>query len=132
MARTPRNRIGIKITDSNTTVEYLNKFSSMDIHAAGGYSKNINNDGWVTQTGPFDIENQGHAKSIAWSIFILANRASNGCAEASTIVGNIVEIVTAASLFKTKDSITAQINAKPEVVDTSKVDSTHSYQHNSV
>ena len=130
MARTPRNRIGINIVDPSTAIEYLKQFADMNIQAAGGYSKNVNNDGWVTQAGPMTIENQGHMKAMVWSVFILALRADKNDSEAKLIVNNICPIVTAASDFKLNNSLTASIEVKPEG-DTAKVanvDSSQVYQ----
>jgi hypothetical protein len=132
MARTPRNRINTNITDENNVIEYLNQFSKMNIQAAGGYSKNINNDGWVTQSGGHDVSNQGHMKAMAWSISILALRAGSDDTEARTIVTNICSIMTAASKFKLTE-LTASIEVKPEgdAVKVENVDShAHTYQPN--
>ena len=127
MARTPRNRIGINVTDPNTALDYLKQFGDMNIQAAGGYSKNVNNDGWVTQAGPLTIENQGHIKAMCWSVFVLAIRADKNDSEAAAIISNICPIVTAAANFKLSNTLTANIEVKPEGEATrvANVDGTH-------
>jgi hypothetical protein len=141
MARTPRNRINTNITDENNVIEYLNQFSKMNIQAAGGYSKNINNDGWVTQSGGLEVSNQGHMKAMAWSISILSLRAETNDAEARTIVANICSIMTAASKFKLAEPhsfsipsvVTSSREVKPEgdAVKVENIDShVHTYQPN--
>ena len=130
MARTPRNRIGITIVDPGTATDYLKQFADMNIQAAGGYSKNVNNDGWVTQAGPMTIDNQGHVKAMVWSVFILALRADKNDSQAKMIVSNMCPIVTAASEFKLNNALTASIEVKPEGETTkvANVDSSHVYQ----
>ena len=130
MARTPRNRIGINIIDPSTALEYLKHFADMDMQAAGGYSKNINNEGWVTQSGGLDVSNQGHVKAMAWSVFILSLRADRHDEEARTIVANICPIVTSASQFKLNNALTASIEVKVEGnnAEVQNIDDTHVYQ----
>lgn len=116
MARTPRNRTKVDITNENNVNAYLDAFSSMSITAAGGYSKNINNEGWVTQSGATEISNQGLIKTISWAVAIVAQRASGDDAEARTIMENICPIVTSASRY-TLSSIpvsSVSVEAKPE------------------
>ena len=142
MARTPRNRINTNITDENNVIEYLTQFSKMNIQAAGGYSKNINNDGWVTQSGGLEVSNQGHMKAMAWSMSILSLRAGHDDdTEARIIVANICSIMTAASKFNLAELhsfsvpsiVTSSTEVKPEgdAVKVENVDShAHTYQPN--
>jgi|TARA_Y100000296_G_scaffold20548_1_gene24382 hypothetical protein len=127
MARTPRNRININITDVNNVSEYLTQFSSMDIQAAGGYSKNINNDGWVTQSGGLDVSSQGHIKAMVWSVSILSMRAGADDPEAQQIIANICPIANAASNFQLT-GLSASIEVKPEG-DTAKVENVNNHIH---
>jgi hypothetical protein len=130
MARTPRNRIGINVIDPNTALDYLKQFADMNIQAAGGYGKNVNNDGWVTQAGPMTVENQGHIKAMCWSVFVLALRADKNDNEAAAIISNICPIATAAANFKMNNELTASIEVKPEGETTkvANVHGSHAYQ----
>ena len=113
MSRTPRNRTNITITDADDVIDYLEQFAKMDIKATGGYSKNINNDGWVTQSGGLDISNQGHIKTIVWSVSILTQRAGLKDVEAQSLIANLYTIVVSATKFKSID-LSASIGIKPK------------------
>jgi hypothetical protein len=113
MARTPRNRTHINITDANSTTEYLNKFSGMNITAAGGYSKNINDEGWVTQSGGFGVSNQGLVKATAWAVVIISQRAKEGDIEARNILSNLGHIVVASSKIDVS-KLSASVELKQE------------------
>jgi len=113
MARTPRNRTHISIVDANSTTEYLDKFSSMNITAAGGYAKNINDEGWVTQSGGFDVSNQGLIKTISWAVAIIAQRSGSGDPEASSLLSNLDHIVVASSQ-KDLSKLSSVTEIKPE------------------
>tara|TARA_Y100000034_G_C6738431_1_gene327533 strand:+ start:216 stop:632 length:417 start_codon:yes stop_codon:yes gene_type:complete len=113
MARTPRNRTHINISDASSTTEYLNKFSGMNITAAGGYSKNINDEGWVTQSGGFEISNQGLVKTIAWAVAIISQRAKGGNEEAQMLLSNLGNIATASANIDIS-KLSASIELKSE------------------
>lgn len=113
MARTPRNRTHIEITDASSTIEYLDKFAGMNITATGGYSKNINDEGWVTQSGGFEVSNQGLVKTISWAVAIIAQRSGSGDHEASSLLSNLGQIVVASSQ-KDLSKLSSVTEMKPE------------------
>jgi|TARA_Y100000310_G_C20380421_1_gene667836 hypothetical protein len=85
----------------------------MNIKAVGGYSKNINDEGWVTQCGGFDVSNQGLIKATAWSVAIISQRAKEGDTEAHNILSNLGHIVVASSKVDVS-KLSASIELKSE------------------
>lgn len=103
MARTSRNSHGglkgFKINSEESAVRYIQEFGKTIGSApvsSGAYSKAINNGGWTTAVGAFDVSNQGLIKSVLWSLSVLSGRSAVGDSEAREIIAMFEETSNAA------------------------------------